>query len=121
MQRYGGLTALNLAAREGNLDAITALLDGGADINQKDAADHTAALLIAAINGQFDAVKLLVERGADVNTMADNGEGAVFAVLNAQWTPKARHPEPADYMLQKTTYMELMQMLLDKGDRKSVV
>ena len=32
MQRYGGLTALNLAAREGNLDAITALLDGGADI-----------------------------------------------------------------------------------------
>ena len=112
---YGGLTALDIAARDGNIEAALALLDGGADINQKSAGDHTAPLLIAAINGQFDVAKMLVERGADVNTTADNGEGPLFAVLNAHWTPKSRHPEPADYMRQTTTYMELLDALLKGG------
>ncbi|MSR35994.1 MAG: ankyrin repeat domain-containing protein [Gemmatimonadetes bacterium] len=115
MGRYGGLTALHLAARDGLMESVVALLDGGADLNQRSAADNTTPLLVATINGQFDVAKLLVDRGADVAAQADNGEGVLFAVLNAQWTPKSRHPEPADYMLQKTTYMELMQQLLDKG------
>ena len=115
MQRYGGLTALNLAAREGYVEAVKALLDGGADLNQKSAADGTAPLLTASINGQFDVAKLLIERGADVNTTADNGEGALFAVINAQWTPKARHPEPAEYMLQTATHMDIAKMLVEKG------
>src|SRR6185295_9250222 len=37
----GGLTALLLAAREGLDDTAFALLDGGADINQVSASDHT--------------------------------------------------------------------------------
>ena len=31
---YGGLTALTVAARDGNIEAAKALLAGGADINQ---------------------------------------------------------------------------------------
>jgi uncharacterized protein len=112
---YGGLTALDIAARDGKIDAAIALLEAGADIDQKSAGDHTAPLLIASINGQFDMAKLLIERGADVNTEADNGEGPLFAVLNAFWTPKSRHPEPADYMHQTTTYMEVVQALLERG------
>jgi ankyrin repeat protein len=112
---YGGLTALHIAARDGKMEAALALLEGGADVNQKSAGDHTAPLLIASINGQFDLAKMLLERGADVNAMADNGEGPLFAVLNAYWTPKSRHPEPADYMRQTTTYMELVEALLKAG------
>ncbi len=61
----GGLTALLHAARQGHLEAATALLDGGADVNAASAGDGTSPLLIATINGQFDMAMLLLERGAD--------------------------------------------------------
>ncbi len=112
---YGGLTALNLAARDGHIEAAQALIDGGADINQKDAGEHTSPLLVATINGQFDVAKMLLERGADVNGASDNGEAPLFATLNAHWTPKSRHPEPVDYMHQQTTYIELVDALLKAG------
>src|SRR5262249_27997992 len=56
----GGLTALLLAAREGLGDSVDALLEGGADINQVSASDHTSPLLIAAINGHFDLASRLL-------------------------------------------------------------
>ena len=60
----GGLTALLHAARQGYVEAVAALLDGGADVNAV-GGDDTSALLIAVINGQFDVAMLLLERGAD--------------------------------------------------------
>jgi ankyrin repeat protein len=113
--KYGGKTALGLAARDGNLDAVIALLDGGADVNQKDAADNSSALLVASINGQFDVAKLLIERGADVNSASDSNNQPLFSAINAQWTPKSRHPEPLDYAQQQTTYMELIELMIAKG------
>ena len=68
--RTGGMTALLFAAREGNLDAVEALLDGGADIDQVSGGDQTSALVIAALNGQFDVALELVARGADPNLQA---------------------------------------------------
>ena len=56
----GGLTALHHAARQGNVEAARALLDGGADINDTSRVDHTTPLLMATINGQFDVAMLLV-------------------------------------------------------------
>ena len=61
----GGLTALLHAARQGNLDAARALLDGGAALNQVGAGDATSPLLMAVINGQFDMAMFLIERGAE--------------------------------------------------------
>ncbi len=113
--RYGGLTPLTLAARDGNMEAAIALLDGGADINQKDAAANTAPLLMAALNGQFDVAMLLLQRGADARTASDSNNTPLFSVISAQWTPKSRHPAPADYMQQKTHYMELVEALLKAG------
>src|SRR5687767_11035898 len=43
----GGLTALLHAVREGNRDAAIALLDAGADVNQRSAGDLTTPLLSA--------------------------------------------------------------------------
>ena len=56
----GGLTALLHAARQGNLDAARALVDGGAPIDQPGAGDGATPLLMAVINGEFDLAMFLV-------------------------------------------------------------
>src|SRR5215471_4148980 len=47
----GGLTALLVAARDGQLDAVQALIEAGADPNQVGAGDHSSTLVIAIANG----------------------------------------------------------------------
>ena len=59
-------TALHAAVREGSIEAITLLLDAGADINIEDWDDETA-LSIATYKGSHDIVRLLLSRGAHVN------------------------------------------------------
>ena len=113
--RHGGLTALLLAAREGHVEAVLALLDGGADLNQGSAADRTSPLLIAAINGYFDLVLLLLERRADPTLASDAGATPLYATLNTEWGPKSRHPQPTVYRQQQVTYLELMEALLAAG------
>jgi ankyrin repeat protein len=111
----GGLTALLLASREGLEETASALLDGGADINQVSGSDHTSPLLMATINGQFDLAMRLLARGADVRMASDAGATPLYGVLNMQWAPKARHPQPAHYMQQKVGYLELAEALLKAG------
>jgi uncharacterized protein len=111
----GGLTALLFAARQGYTDVVKALLHGGADINQVNAGDRTSPLLMAIINGHFDLAMMLIERGANVNAAAFNGVAPLYGVLNIQWAPKSLYPSPKAYQQQKTTYLELMQALLNKG------
>jgi ankyrin repeat protein len=113
--KQGGLTALLLASRQGALETATALLDGGADINQASPADGVTPLLIATINGHFDLGRHLIERGADVRAYSENGVTPLYAVLNVQWAPKAFYPQPRAYLQQKTSYLEMMKVLLEKG------
>ena len=111
----GGLTPLLLATREGHSDAVQALLGAGADVNQPSAGDKTTPLLIATINGHFDLAKLLLEKGAAANAASENNATALYAALNCEWAPKALYPQPRAQMNQKTTYLELMKALLDRG------
>ena len=111
----GGLTALLLASREGLADTVFALLEGGADLNQVSASDHTSPLLMAVINGHFDLALRLVERGADVRLASDAGATPLYGVLNMQWAPKARHPQPAKYMQQTVGYLDLAEAILKRG------
>jgi uncharacterized protein len=112
---WGGLTPLHLAARQGEVDATTALLDAGANINQQMEGDKATPLLIATINGHFDLAKQLLEKGADPNLAQSNGVTPLYAVLNCQWAAKALYPQPRAYEQQQTTYLDLMAALLDKG------
>jgi ankyrin repeat protein len=112
---HGGLTALLLAVREGFGDTAFALLDGGADINQVSASDHTSPLLMATINGHFDLAAQLLARGAHVTMASDAGATPLYGVLNMQWAPKARHPQPVHYMQQTVGYLELAEALLEAG------
>ena len=116
----GGMTALLHAARQGYIEAAAALLDGGADINQVNAGDGTSPLLTAVINGQFDMAMLLIKRGADPNiTAKSNGVSPLWAAVNTQWQPRTRFPQPQEMELQKDTYLDVMQALLDKGANRT--
>ena len=112
---WGGLSPLHLAARQGHVDAVKALVDAGADLNQPTSGDHVTPMLIATINGQFDLAKQLLDRGADPNLAQDNGVTPLYATLNVQWAAKALYPQPRAYEQQKTSYLQFMEALLQKG------
>lgn len=109
----GEFTPLMYAARQGNLKAVRALVDGGARLDEV-SGDHSTALLLAAINGSFDVAKFLVERGADVMIASVEKATPLFAVVNTQWAPKTDTPQPST-KYEQTQYLDLMKMMLDRG------
>ena len=112
---YGGLTALTLAVRQGNVEAAVALLEGGADIDMPSKGDNTGPLLMATMNGHTDLAMLLLERGADPNKASDAGNRPLFAIIARQWMPTSRPPAPNAYFRQQTNYLEMMEALLEAG------
>lgn len=76
-QNDQGQTPLHLAAEQGNLMALSALLEAGAAANQADKESDTA--LLKALRRKFSAelrlelITQLVEAGADVNTAKNGG------------------------------------------------
>jgi cytochrome c len=80
------------AAKNGDITAITAALDAGADIN---ASDGIATPLYFAIrSGHSEAAKLLIARGADVNAETNIGSALLAAVTK-------RNIEMIDLLLEK--------------------
>jgi ankyrin repeat protein len=114
---WGGLSPLHLAARQGHIEVADALLAAGADVNQRTTGDKTTPLVIAIVNGHFDLAKQLLDKGADPNLAQEtNGVTPLYAALNCQWAAKALYPQPRAYEQQRTSYLDLMQALLDKGE-----
>lgn len=68
-----GMTALHFAAFYGLKDAVTNLIDSGADFN-KPRDDGANALHLAAHNGHTDVVRLLLNAGVDVNSITKEHE-----------------------------------------------
>lgn len=69
LPNYEGLTALGIAAMEGNVAALEALLAGGAGTETLDKSGRTA-LFYAVMRERRGAVLLLLEHGAQVGGMA---------------------------------------------------
>lgn len=74
--------ALVDAARNGNVDAVTLLLDEGADINGRTGGGGTA--LFFALRHP-DVVKLLLDRGADSDICTNDGTSVL---MHAQLYPE---------------------------------
>ena len=73
------LTALIIAARNGRIEALRALIGHGARTDLTDRRDGNTALMYAANRGQSQAVALLIEAEADVNVTANDGWTALGA------------------------------------------
>ncbi len=114
IEKKGGMTPLLHAARQGHASAVEALLDGGADLEQS-SADGTPPLLIATINGHFDLAMRLLERGADPNHASDAGATALYGAINLEWGPTSWYPQPNAHKQQETSYLELVEALLEAG------
>ncbi|MDF1504032.1 ankyrin repeat domain-containing protein, partial [Roseisolibacter sp. H3M3-2] len=109
----GGLTALHHAARQGSVAAAIAIAEANPKaINDTTYVDRMTPLMVAAVNGQYDVALALVERGADPNITTTYGMSPLYAVLNAQWAPRSRYPQPQAVATQKTGYLDLVEAML---------
>ena len=113
--QQGGFAALHFAAREGHIEAARLLLGSGADVDQVTAGDQSTALVVAAINGNYDLARTLLEADADPNLLSDDGVGPLFATLNIEWSLRTWYPQPQAFRQQQTSYLDLMELLLDAG------
>lgn len=114
-QQIGGMTALLVAARDGQRDAVSALLDAGGDINQTSDTDHATALILALINGHYDLAQFLLEHGADPKLTTSDGVSPLFALIDVQWAPHTWYPQPVTAN-EHVSYLDLAKELLKHGD-----
>ena len=75
---------MRAAVKAGDVPALEALLDGGADVNARDEHGQTA-LMNASRDGHIAMIRLLVTRGADLNHTAKyNLSALMLAVINGR-------------------------------------
>jgi cytohesin len=108
----GGLTALMFASRQGWSDVVGRLVDGGANPSVANP-DGLTALILAIINDHADAASVLLDKGANAN------DGSLFEAITLhnlrtnETVGEATRPRPRN--INKTTPVELIARLLDKG------
>ena len=110
----GGLTALHYAVREGHVEVVEALINGGADVDRV-SADESSPLLLATLNGHWDLGLRLLEAGANPNVLSNAGTGPLYAAINLRWIAKAQYPQPTAHANQAVGYLEYMEALLEAG------
>jgi ankyrin repeat protein len=115
VNRWGGLTPLLHAIRQGHEEATMRLLDHGADINQVSAGDGTSPLLMATVNGHFDLALALLERDADPTIASLAGTTPLFAVIERRWASKSSYSHPTEHQQQAASHYDVMRALLDAG------
>jgi len=113
-QQIGGMTALLVAARDGQRDAVSALLDAGDDINQTSDTDHATALILALINGHYDLAQFLLKRDASAKLATSDGVTPLFALIDVQWAPHTWYPQPVTAN-EHISYFDLAKELLERG------
>ena len=69
---FAGAEPLNDASKEGDLDEVKRLIQGGANIEVRDASSSTL-LFIVAYSGNKELAELLILKGANVNAVDKTG------------------------------------------------
>jgi hypothetical protein len=88
--------SLHIAAGDGNIDVVKALLERGMDVNGRNAHDQTPLHGAAHMGNSTDVVRLLIERGAEVDSYEKSG-----------WT--------ALHYASRFGHLEASRVLLDHG------
>jgi len=110
----GGMTALHFAARDGNLDAVKALVESRADVNQVSGGDGSSPINIAIANGHYTVGKYLLDHGADPNLANLDGLTPLYATVNMRYAPVSWAPNPRTDQ-ESVGSTELLQALLEGG------
>lgn len=118
--RNDGMTPLMVLQYE-NINFISAaqpvLLDGGADVNRKDARGRTALIIAADEHCYNDTIKELVRAGADVNAADANGKTALHYALSYGSQDVARYliKKGADYNRADNSGVTAAALAAEKG------
>jgi len=110
----GGMTALLYAARDGQMDAVHALVEGGANLNEVSGSEKMSPLVMAISNGHFDVGKYLLDHGADPNVADVDGLTPLYAAVDLKWAPHNWVPMPSIDQ-ESIKYLDLMKALLEHG------
>ena len=110
----GGMTALHFAARDGHLDAVAALVDSGADVNQVSGGDGSTPIVFATGSGHYTLAKYLLDAGADPNITNLDGLGPLHATVHMRYAPVSWAPNPLTDQ-EVVGSLDLIQALLDRG------
>ena len=118
-----GETALMMAARTGNLDAVKMLLDHGADVNAKETLRGTGALMWAAEQGHVEIIELLIAKGADVKAQSSTivpprRRGLGFAPPNAKGEAPPKGGLTALLFAVRQGSLDCVKALLHAGRRR---
>ena len=105
----GGITPLVVAAREGALEAVKALVEAKADLN-KPSGDRSTALLVAVQNGHYDVAHYLVDRGADINAVNEKGWTPLYLAVKHRNIETGTIPVP-----NQNRAKDFIAALLDRG------
>ncbi len=106
----GGLTALVLAAREGDLDSARILLDHGVDVNQVTYYGWSP-VLAATNNRNYRLGRFLIESGADVNIANAGGMTPLYLATDNRNIEGGDYPVPRPDM----DHLEYIRILLENG------
>jgi len=121
-------TSLHLASEQGDLETVRSLLNGGMDVNKRDASQETA-LLLAIFVGRVEVARLLIEYGADVNSQDKVGFTPLFAATQeghldmvhllldhgADVNAKAQSQWTALHFASSCGHVEIAQVLVQRG------
>jgi len=110
----GGMTALLYAARDGQMSAARALVEGGADINKVSDGEEESPLGMAITNGHLELAKYFLDHGANPNLAGIASLPPLYATIDVQWAPHAWFPQPSTEQ-EKVSYLDLMKDLIAKG------
>jgi ankyrin repeat protein len=109
----GGWTAVMYAARDGAVEAVSALADGKADLDLQDP-DGTTALMLAIMNAHFDTAQVLIDKGAKVNATDSTGMGALYLAVDMHTLgPMLSRPSPK--LVDKIDAAAVVKQLLAHG------
>src|SRR5438132_3509241 len=105
----GGMTPLQYAAREGNVETGRVLIAAGADLNAPEQQHDFTPMLIAIYNGKDDFAAVLIEQGSKVN------DGSLYLAIelrNMDTYSNRPNPPETDRTLTAT---DIIKMLLTRG------
>lgn len=106
-----GFTPLLFAIRSGSQEAVTALLDAGADVNDT-LSDGESTLVVATANAHWEMANLLLDRGADPNH-AGAGWNALHQTIHSRRPNLGYTPGPVP--TGSLDSIEVVKKLLAKG------